>query len=144
MPPFDQRLTFETYSPLRKHRRDFTVDFNSFVRKPFKVEAVEITTDNINEVAKLVGTLREKDDGSPYIQVDRRLVPNVYKVYPGFWMTRMGNNIRCYSSHIFQAQFVGVTEEIEGFLSHLGVDGATPEDTFPQEGKIQGAEENVS
>lgn len=113
------------------------MEFNSYVRKPFKVDAVEITVENIQEIAKLVGTLREKEDGQPYIQVDRRLVPNVYKVYPGFWMTRMGNNIRCYSNHIFQAQFVGVTEDIEKFLSHLGVTDATADNVFPEEGKMQ-------
>lgn len=112
------------------------MDFKNFVRKPFKVEAVEITTDNIGEVAELVGTLREKEDGTPFIQVDRRLVPNVYKVYPGFWMTRMGNNIRCYSGHIFNAQFVEVDEDIKAFLVQLGIVDGTPEG-FPQEGAIQ-------
>lgn len=121
------------------------MEFNNFVRKPFKVEAVEITVENIEEVAKLVGTLREKEDGSPFIQVDRRLVPNVYKVYPGFWMTRMGKNIRCYSKHIFEAQFIGVTPKIEEFLADLGVGEAEPKDVFPEEGTIQDEEmkENV-
>lgn len=82
------------------------MEFNTFVRKPFTVEAVEVTKDNIEDIAPFVGTLRQKDDGTPYIQVDRRLVPNIFRVYPGFWMTKMGDNIRCYSAKIFKEQFV--------------------------------------
>lgn len=89
------------------------MEFNDFVRKPFAVEAVEVTTENIEEVAKHVGTLQKKTDGTPFIQVDRRLIPNVYRVYPGFWMTRMGDNIRCYSRRVFTEQFVRANPEIQ-------------------------------
>lgn len=95
------------------------MEFNSFVRKPFTVEAVEITEDNIAEIAELVGVLRKKDDGTPYIRVDRRLVPNIYQVYPGFWMTKMGDNIRCYSKKIFKEQFLESNKEIEEWVNFL-------------------------
>lgn len=91
------------------------MEFNTFVRKPFIVEAVEVTTENIEEIAAMVGTLKS-DGGKPYIQVDRRLVPNVFKVHPGFWMTRMGDNIRCYSEHIFKAQFMQMQPEFGDIL----------------------------
>lgn len=90
----------------------------NYVRKPFIVEAIEITTENIEEIAPMVGTLHTEGD-QPYIQVDRKLVPNVYKVYPGFWLTKLGNNVRCYSSHIFKAQFVEITPSIDELLQHL-------------------------
>lgn len=97
------------------------MDFTTFVRKPFMVEAVQVTTENIAEVAKLVGTLRHdgSDEQKVYIQVDRRLIPNVFKVYPGFWLTKMGDNIRCYSSHIFEGQFIEVTDEISNWVNQL-------------------------
>lgn len=95
------------------------MDFATFVRKPFTVEAVEVTTENIAEVAKLVGSLRQKDNGTPYIQVDRRLVPNVYRVYPGYWMTKMGDNIRCYSKRIFTEQFTESSEDIEAWIDYM-------------------------
>lgn len=95
------------------------MEFNTFVRKPFTVEAVEVTKDNIKDVAEFVGTLKEKDDGTPYIQVDRRLVPNIYRVYPGFWMTKMGDNVRCYSKRIFNEQFTQTTPEIDGWVKQL-------------------------
>lgn len=95
------------------------MQLSSFVRKPFTVEAVEITTENIHEVAQFIGTLRGEDTDQPYIQVDRKLVPNVFKVYPGFWMTKMGSNVRCYSSHIFKAQFIEVTPSVKSFIEFL-------------------------
>jgi hypothetical protein len=95
------------------------MEFTTFVRKPFVVEAVEITKENIAEVAKHVGDLREKEDGTPFILVDRRLVPNVFRVYPGFFMTKMGENVRCYSRKIFREQFVEKDESMEQWLNYL-------------------------
>lgn len=95
------------------------MDFVTFVRKPFTVEAVEVTEENIEEIAALVGALRQKENGQPYIHVDRRLVPNIYRVYPGFWMTKMGDNIRCYSKRIFEEQFVPNNEEIDPWVKFI-------------------------
>jgi hypothetical protein len=95
------------------------MEFTTFVRKPFTVEAVEITTDNIAEVAKYVGDLKEKEDGSQYILVDRRLVPNVFRVTPGFFMTKMGENVRCYSRKVFEAQFMVKDVTVEPWLEFL-------------------------
>jgi len=95
------------------------METTTFVRKPFVVEAIEITTENIEEVAKHVGDLKEKEDGTPYILVDRRLVPNVFRVYPGFFMTKMGENIRCYSRKVFTDQFMEKDETIQPWLDFL-------------------------
>lgn len=95
------------------------MEFKTFVRKPFTVEAVEVTKENIEELAPLIGTLRTKDDGTPYIQVDRRLVPNIYRVYPGFWMTKMGDNVRCYSKRIFNEQFAQATPDIDNWVKFM-------------------------
>lgn len=95
------------------------MEFTTYVRKPFVVEAVEITKENIADVAKYVGDLREKEDGTPYILVDRRLVPNVFQVFPGFYMTKMGENVRCYSRKIFRDQFMVKDETVEPWLEFL-------------------------
>ena len=95
------------------------MNFQTFVRKPFVVEAIEVTVENIGEVAKYVGDLREKEDGTPYILVDRRLVPNVFRVYPGFFMTKMGENVRCYSKKIFKDQFMEQNEEIKPWVEYM-------------------------
>lgn len=95
------------------------MEFTTFVRKPFVVEAIEITAENITEVAKYIGDVREKEDGTQYILVDRRLVPNVFKVFPGFFMTKMGENIRCYSRKIFKEQFIEEDESIKPWLEFM-------------------------
>lgn len=99
------------------------MEFQSYVRKPFVVDAVEVTEDNIAEIAKYVGELRAKDDGTPFIFVDRRLVPNIFRVYPGFFMTRMGDHIRCYSRKVFFEQFTASTDEIQVWVDFLNSGG---------------------
>jgi hypothetical protein len=105
------------------------MQFTTFVRKPFVVEAVEVTKDNISEVAKYVGDLRQKEDGTPYILVDPRLVPNVpdiFRVYPGFFMTKMGENVRCYSRKIFTEQFMApgdVKPWVDDLITNWAADG---------------------
>lgn len=101
------------------------MEFSEYVRKPFLVEAIEVTEENIAEIAKYVGELREKDDGTPFIYVDRRLVPNIFRVYPGFFMTRMGDHIRCYSRKVFAEQFTGSTPEIQTWVDFLNAGGMT-------------------
>lgn len=95
------------------------MEYTKFFRKPFVVEAVQVTEENINEIAEFVGTICKKDDGTPYIQVDRRLIPNVFRVYPGFWVTRLNDNIRCYSSKIFNQQFSNMTDEAQTWIDFL-------------------------
>lgn len=95
------------------------MEFTTFVRKPFVVQAIEITRDNIAEVAKHVGDLREREDGTPFILADRRLVPSVDRVFPGYFMTKMGENIRCYSPKIFREQFIEKDDNIQPWLDFL-------------------------
>jgi hypothetical protein len=102
-----------------------SINYNTFVRKPFKVEAVEITEENIAEIAPLIGELREReDDKTKFIYVDRRLVPNIWRVYPGFFMTKMGDNIRCYSRRVFLEQFVLTDDSIDQWCTYI--DGLAP------------------
>lgn len=91
--------------------KGLVMGFKKYKRKPFEVEAVEITEENIDELAQYIGTVRvREEDQVKFIQVDRRLIPNVARVYQGFYMTKMGDNIRCYSPRTFKEQFELVEE----------------------------------
>jgi hypothetical protein len=81
------------------------MDFIAHRRKPFYVEAAEITEDNLEAAAGLIGDVVVGEDGTRHIKVDKRLVPNIHRAYVGWWVTRMGDNIRCYSPRIFHEQF---------------------------------------
>lgn len=95
------------------------MEFETFVRKPFVVEAVEITEDNIAEAAKLIGTLRHDEDGKPYINVNRMLFPNLFKVFLGYWMTTLDDQIRCYSAAVFERQFIRSNAGVEHWMNSL-------------------------
>ena len=95
------------------------MEFTTYVRKPFTVKAVPITKENIAEVAKLVGDLEEDENGSPSILVDPRKVPNITRVYPGFYMTKMGRQVRCYSRRVFTDQFMEHDEKIQPWLDFI-------------------------
>lgn len=83
------------------------VKFTKFVRKPFEIEAVEITSDNIEQIAPMVGRLdKDQKTNTPFIEVNKELVPNMTRVWPGYWLTKMGDNIRCYASRVFADQFM--------------------------------------
>lgn len=90
------------------------MEFTKAICKPFVVEVLKVTTENIASIATFVGTLGHKEeDGSPYIEVDKKIVPNVPRVYPGFYMTRLGGNTRFYSEKVFKRQFAMWTEEAD-------------------------------
>lgn len=94
------------------------MEFAEFIRKPFVVSAVQVTEENIAEIAEYIGTLRVKD-GVQYIQVNRRLIPYLLEVYPGYWMTRMGDKIRCYTDDVFTEQFTEITPDIRQWVDFL-------------------------
>lgn len=92
------------------------MDFSTYVRKPFMVEAVEITEINMQDVADLIGKVDKDDEGKICIVITRKGIPGVPKVYPGFWLTKMGSNIRCYSAKAFTNQFVEGNSEIDKWV----------------------------
>lgn len=96
------------------------MEFVTYVRKPFKVEAVQITKENIDEIAEEIGKIRYKrENGEPFIRVNPRVIPNIQFVYLGFYMTKMGDNIRCYSGRIFEDQFIQTSDAIENWIVFL-------------------------
>jgi hypothetical protein len=97
------------------------MEMKTFLRRPFYIEAVEITADNIEEIAKMVGELKHNENG-PYIQVDRNILPNMHQVYIGFFMTKMGKNVRCYSPELFNEQFTPKTGPIDDWVLFLNKD----------------------
>lgn len=102
------------------------MEFTKAICKPFVVEVLRVTTENIADIAPFVGELMFKEeDNSPFIQVDKKLVPNVYRVYPGFYMTRLGGKTRFYSKRIFSKQFTDWSEEAEGLVDILRKDAKT-------------------
>jgi len=92
------------------------MQFDRFIRKPFSVEALQISYDNIEQIAGLLGELKEKD-GEKWIAIDRRLVPNIRKAYVGWWVTKMDENYRAYSPKVFEKEFMNYSDDWAAYLS---------------------------
>ena len=108
-----------------------TLEFKDYVRKPFTVVAIEITDENIKQVARelKIGTVKHKEeDGTPYILVDKKKIPNVNRVFPGYFVTKMGNNVRCYNPTVFPQQFTEMTEEIAQAMEDINSEGEWEEE----------------
>lgn len=94
------------------------MDFKEFTRKPFDVEAVEITEENFDEIFALIGREIKEEGDKKWIIVERRVLPNINKVTVGWWLTKMGeNNFRCYSPKAFSDQFESLIDE-DGLVKH--------------------------
>lgn len=98
------------------------MDYKEFIRKPFVVEAIEITEENINELASLVGEIDYTNNGRPFIRVDKSLVPNISRVYPGYFLTKYRDKVHCWSPAVFEEQFAEVDENIKSWVEYLGAD----------------------
>ena len=105
----DKSLMLITNNTAKEIIMNPEVTFTSFVRKPFCVEAVQITAENIGSLATLLGELKEKD-GEVSILIDRRIIPNIKKAYIGWWVTKLDDNLRCYSPKVFEKEFTSIDD----------------------------------
>lgn len=88
------------------------METTTYQRKPFRIEAVEITNENIEEIGAKIGRVMTRaEDGVKFIQIDSVIIPGIARAYVGFWLTIMDNRYRCYSGRIFNAQFEKVPED---------------------------------
>lgn len=95
-------------------------EFNTdtYARRPFEVQAFEITQNNIAELAPHVGELCD-DNGAPYIKSDKKKVGNNFKVWPGFFATVLKGNVRCYSRKSFFEQFGELNDKTSPVVEFL-------------------------
>jgi hypothetical protein len=99
------------------------IPFEQYVRKSFDVAAIQITDENIAELAPFIVTLEQQENGRYIIIVDRKLIRNLDKVYSGYWLTKMGTTLRCYSQNAFAKHFVSL--DAKGG-AYGGSDGTSP------------------
>lgn len=105
-------------------------EFTEFIRKPFKIKAVQITEENIEDLCELIGLeVKTKDDGTPYIKVNRKVVPYTHQASPGWWVTEMGDQLRCYPDRVFTRQF---TEHNEAWEESGWLEEEKPQHNKPE------------
>lgn len=93
--------------------------FKPFVRRPFVVQAIQITRENIHELSEKIGELVQKEGEDPYIKVDHKKVRNRTYVRIGHWMTEKDGVIHCYPPGPFEKQFAGTSEQILDWVEFM-------------------------
>jgi hypothetical protein len=78
-----------------------------YLRKTFLVQAVEITHENMDEVARHIGVVKQDRERGRFIEIDERIVPRFKRAYAGFYVTFVGEQIRVYTRRSFHSHFVG-------------------------------------
>lgn len=93
------------------------MEFAEFVRTPFKIEAFQITDENLEEVCDLIGTEIKTKGDARHIVLDRRVVQTGFRAVIGGWVTRMGDRLRYYSPASFESQFTPMTPVWASYFS---------------------------
>lgn len=85
------------------------LQFRTFERKPFRVEAVKITEENIDEIGELIGEVRiHRRTKHKFIITNPKIVSEVGMVYIGWYLTRFKGRYRCYKPIAFEKEFIRV------------------------------------
>lgn len=90
-----------------------TIKTAQFVRKPFYVDGVQVTTENIQEVAEWcrgnIVTLADSsvNRGNQFIdvRVQRPLNPRQHQAYPGDWILSFNGQFKVYTPKAFEKSF---------------------------------------
>lgn len=79
-----------------------------FTRKPFEVDAVQVTAENINDVAKWCQGEVVNEDGQQFVKVRvlRVLNDRQTKAFIGDWVLYAGTGYKVYTAKAFQKSFV--------------------------------------
>lgn len=80
-----------------------------YLRKPFEVEAVQVTEENITDVADWCdGEIRHTADRQPFVkvQVHRPLTTRQTRAFVGDWVLFAGRSYKVYTAKAFEGAFV--------------------------------------
>lgn len=114
------------------------IEPRQFVRKPFYVTGVQVTEENIHEVAEWCGGLvRENGEGKPFIKVHttKAMYDRQTRAIPGDWVLKAGNSWKVYTNKAFKEVFEEETKRNdESVVEHKPVD-SNPTSTLSPEAR---------
>jgi len=107
-----------------------SVQTSSFVRKPFYVDALQVTEENMGEVASWCrGEIRRASartiptpmPAAKYIKVDvtRAQQERQTMAFVGDWILRLGSGYKVYTRKAFERSFEPVREDVEALLDEV-------------------------
>ncbi len=117
---------------------------DKYARKPFLIDAVKVTSENIEEVAEwAMGEVRLTDKGDPYIhvRVHRPLTARQTKAFVGDWVLYANKGFKVYTEKAFHNTFDPVFqgEDSDNVAPKLS---AVPTPPKPIEKLIEGTKDN--
>jgi hypothetical protein len=98
-------------------RTPVTIKLDTFIRKPFEVEAVQITEANIHEVAKwckgVVRTSTTNGVNKNYIKANFHHPMAKYKplAFVGDWVSFANNGYKIYTNNAFDTNFEPISSD---------------------------------
>lgn len=112
------------------------LQIESYLRKPFQIEAVKVTEDNMVKVAEWCGGDVFADDPGAYIKVRvyRALNVRQTQAFVGDWVLYAGTGYKVYTDKAFHNSFTPLNEEAD-LLAHVGLAHVPSEDTTSQYAK---------
>lgn len=66
--------------------------------------------------------VKTKENGTPYILVDRRVKTTFFRIYLGYWVTRKDGTVRCYSGKIFKNHFTKMEDDLKHWVEFMNGD----------------------
>lgn len=100
-------------SPLLKETHNKMLETKQYVRKPFHIDAVQVTADNMQEIAKWVDSEVRTDSDGKYVKVrvHRPANDKQTKAYVGDWVLYAGTGYKVYTPKAFAKDFEPVSDE---------------------------------
>ena len=89
------------------------LETKQYIRKPFHIDAVQVDSNNIQEVAKWVDSEVRSDESGQYVKVrvHRPLNDRQTKAYIGDWVLYAGTGYKVYTAKAFVQSFEQVSGE---------------------------------
>jgi hypothetical protein len=88
--------------------RDLLMDIKKFVRKPFFVDGVQVTEENLDEVGRWCnGHVHTNEKGQRFIkvEVERPLYDRQTRAFVGDWVLRSHKGFKVYTNQAFEKSF---------------------------------------
>lgn len=83
------------------------IETSKYTRKPFEVEAIQVTAENMDEVAQWCGgtVTTEGDTKFIKVEIDRVLNERQTKAFIGDWVLKQNDSYKIYTSKAFRKSF---------------------------------------
>lgn len=114
---------------------------STYVRRPFEVEVVKVTTENIDEVAEWCsGEVKNKGaSGDKYIKVPVHSPVSVRQgeAHLGDWVLWANRGFKCYTDKAFERAFMAADKPDAGLIDTTDMDSLVLSADVPQAQFIQ-------